>query len=67
MEVNFAEDDEGPQHFKNIHSTEAFYFTLSMVAGNQLDNENDTLVFLDEMQTYSQYLTMLKFFRQERR
>lgn len=67
VEVNFAEDDEGPQHFKNIHSTEAFYFTLSMVAGNQLDNENDTLVFLDEMQTYPQYLTMLKFFRQERR
>ena len=67
VEVNFAEDDEGPQHFKNIHSTEAFYFTLSMVAGNQLGNFDDTLVFLDEIQTYPQYLTMLKFFRQERR
>ena len=42
VEVNFAEDDEGPQHFKNIHSTEAFYFTLSMVAGNQLGNFDDT-------------------------
>lgn len=67
VEVNFAEDNEGPQHFKNIHSTEAFYFTLSMVAGNQLGNEDDTLVFLDEIQVYSQYLTMLKFFRQEHR
>lgn len=67
VEVNFAEDDEGPQHFKNIHSTEAFYFNLSMVAGNQLGNADDTLVFLDEIQTYPQYLTMLKFFRQERR
>ena len=67
VEVNFAEDDEGPQHFKNIHSTEAFYFTLSMVAGNQLGHFDDTLVFLDEIQTYPQYLTMLKFFRQERR
>ena len=67
VEVNFAEDDEGPQHFKNIHSTEAFYFNLSMVAGNQLGNADDTLVFLDEIQTYPQYLTMLKFFRQEHR
>lgn len=67
VEVNFAEDDEGPQHFKNIHSTEAFYFTLSMVAGNQLGHFEDTLVFLDEIQTYPQYLTMLKFFRQEHR
>lgn len=66
VEVNFAEDDEGPQHFKNIHSTEAFYFTLSMVAGNQLGHFEDTLVFLDEIQTYPKYLTMLKFFRQER-
>ena len=67
VEVNFAEDDEGSQHFKNIHSTEAFYFTLSMVAGNQLGHFDDTLIFLDEIQTYPQYLTMLKFFRQERR
>lgn len=67
VEVNFAEDEEGTQHFKNIHSTEAFYFTLSMVAGNRLGNFDDTLVFLDEIQTYPQYLTMLKFFRQERR
>ena len=67
VEVNFAEDEEGPQHFKNIHSTEAFYFTLSMVAGDRLGNADDTLVFLDEIQVYPQYLTMLKFFRQERR
>ena len=67
VEVNFAEDDEGAQHFKNIHSTEEFYFTLSMVAGNQLGHFDDTLIFLDEIQTYRQYLTMLKFFRQERR
>ena len=67
VEVNFAEDIEGPQHFKNIHSTEAFYFNLSMVAGNQLGNADDTLVFLDEIQVYPQFLTMLKFFRQEKR
>lgn len=67
VEVNFVEDDEGSQLFKNIHTTEEFYLTLSMVAGNNLDKVENTLIFLDEIQHYPQYLTMLKFFRQEHR
>lgn len=67
VEVNFVEDDEGARLFKNIHTTEEFYLTLSMVAGKNLDNPDNTLVFLDEIQHYPQYLTMLKFFRQESR
>ena len=67
VEINFAEDDEGPRLFKNIHSTKDFYFTVSMIAGEKLDTYEDTLIFLDEIQHYPQYLTMLKFFRQERR
>lgn len=67
VEVNFVEDDEGSQLFKHIHTTEEFYLTLSMIAGKNLDQIDNTLVFLDEVQHYPQYLTMLKFFRQERR
>lgn len=67
VEVNFVEDDEGPRLFKNIHTTEEFYLTLSMIAGKKLDREDNTLIFLDEIQHYPQYLTMLKFFRQEHR
>lgn len=67
IEVNFAEDDEGPQLFKNLHTTEEFYFALSSVAGAEMQSYEDTLVFLDEIQHYPQYLTLLKFFRQERR
>ena len=67
VEINFVEDDEGQQLFKRIHSTEEFYLTLSMVAGDRLGTKDDTLVFLDEIQHYPQYLTMLKFFRQEGR
>ena len=33
VEINFVEDDEGQQLFKNIHKKEDFYLTLSMVAG----------------------------------
>ena len=65
VEINFVEDDEGEQLFKHIHRKEDFYLTLSMVAGNKLSNRNDTLVFLDEIQHYPQYLTMLKFLRED--
>ena len=65
IEINFVEDDEGDQLFKNIHKKEDFYFTLSMVAGDRLGDRNDTLVFLDEIQHYPQYLTMLKFLRED--
>ena len=67
VEINFVEDDEGDQLFKNIHKKEDFYLTLSMVAGDRLGDRNDTLVFLDEIQHYPQYLTMLKFFREDGR
>ena len=67
VEVNFVEDDEGPQLFKNIHSISDFYFALSSVAGSQLNDYSDTLIFLDEIQHYPQYLTLLKFFRQDHR
>lgn len=67
VEINFAEDDEGNQIFKNIKTTNDFYLNLSMVAGRRLDNFDNTLVFIDEIQQYPQYLTMLKFLRQEHR
>ena len=67
VEINFVEDDEGEQLFKNIHKKEDFYLTLSMVAGDKLSNRDDTLVFLDEIQHYPQYLTMLKFLRDDNR
>lgn len=67
IELNFVEDDEHEQLFKNIHSAEDFYLTLSMVAGARLGDASDTLIFLDEIQHYPQFLTLLKFFRQDNR
>lgn len=67
VELNFVADDEGDRLFKQIRTTEDFYFVLSMYAGKGLGNYDDTLIFLDEIQAYPQYLTMLKFFRQDRR
>ena len=67
VEINFVEDDEGEKIFKNVHTTEEFYLKLSMVAGTRLDSYENTLVFIDEIQHYPQFLTMLKFLREEHR
>ena len=67
VEINFVEDDAGDKIFKNVRTTEEFYLNLSMVAGSKLDRYENTLVFIDEIQHYSQFLTMLKFLRQEHR
>ena len=65
VEVNFAKDDETEGLFRNIRRLDEFYMTLSMVAGGKLGDRSDTLIFLDEIQHYPQYLTLLKFLREE--
>ena len=67
VEINFVADDEGDKIFRNVRTTEEFYLKLSMVAGSKLDKYENTLVFIDEIQHYSQFLTMLKFLREEHR
>lgn len=67
VEINFVEDAGGNALFSNVRTTEDFYFVLSSVAGNSLGGAGDTLVFIDEIQQYPQFMTMLKFLRQEGR
>lgn len=67
VEINFVVDDEGDKIFKNVHTTEEFYLKLSMVAGTKLDRYDNTLVFIDEIQQYPHFLTMVKFLREEHR
>ena len=64
IEINFIEDDEGAQIFKNVHNTEDFYLHLSMYAGDKLGSYEDTLIFIDEIQQYPQFLTLLKFLKE---
>ena len=67
VEVNFAKDDETERMFRDIRGLDEFYMALSMVSGGKLGDRSDTLVFLDEIQHYPQFLTMLKFLREEGR
>ena len=67
IEVNFVEDYLGSRLFEKINNKDDFYFQLSMIAGDRIGAKNDTLVFLDEIQQYPQFLTMLKFLKQDDR
>ena len=65
IEINLVEDADGRRIFSNVKTTDDFYFALGIVAGKQLGDQKDTIIFLDEIQQYPHLLTMLKFLRQE--
>jgi len=67
VEINLIEDADGAALFRDVKTTDDFYFALGIVAGDRIGDASDTLVFLDEIQQYPHLLTMLKFLRQEGR
>lgn len=67
VEINLKEDKEGDQVFAGVHSTNDLYMRLSNYYSNPLGDKTDTLVFLDEIQSYPHLMTMLKFLNQESR
>lgn len=67
VEINLKEDKEGDKVFEGVRSTNDLYMRLSNYYSKPLGNKSDTLVFLDEIQSYPHLLTMLKFLNQESR
>lgn len=67
IEINFVEDSISDRIFANINSKEDFYLQLSMFAGNKMGNKDNTIIFIDEIQEYPQFLTLLKFLKQDDR
>ena len=67
IEINLKEDKENLGVFANVKSTSDFYMQLGAIAGNRLGAKEDTLIFLDEIQSYPHLMTMLKFLNQEAR
>ena len=65
VEINLKEDKEGEQVFASVHTTNDLYMRLSNYYSEPLGDKSDTLVFLDEIQSYSHLMTMLKFLNQE--
>lgn len=67
VEINLKADQEGDGIFAMVKSKEDFYLQLGAIAGNNLGNKEDTLVFLDEIQSYPHLMTMLKFLNEDGR
>ncbi len=67
VEINLKEDQEGAGIFASVRSTPDFYLQLGAIAGGKLGKKEDTLVFLDEIQSYPHLMTLLKFLNQEQR
>ena len=65
IEINFAEDRFQSKTFEKVSSVQDFYMKLSSVAGERMNEKNDTIIFLDEIQEYPQFLTLLKFLNQD--
>ena len=67
VEINLKEDYEGDKVFADVHTTNDLYMRLSNYCPEPLGDKTDTLVFLDEIQSYPHLMTMLKFLNQESR
>ena len=67
VEINLKEDKEGERVFADVHSTTDLYMRLTNYYPEPLGDKSDTMIFLDEIQSYPHLLTMLKFLNQEGR
>lgn len=67
VEINLKEDKEGEQVFADVRTTSDLYMRLSNYYPEPLGDKSDTLIFLDEIQSYPHLMTMLKFLNQESR
>lgn len=67
IEINFEKDKQGDRLFANVNTVEDFYIALSAIAGNKLKEKSKTLIFIDEIQAYGQFLTLVKFLKEDGR
>ena len=65
VEINLKADQEGEGIFATVKSKDDFYLQLGAIAGDNLGDKDDTLIFLDEIQSYPHLMTMLKFLNED--
>lgn len=67
IQINFDEDNKNDRLFKSVKSVDDFYIQLSAKYGGKIDKLDNTIIFLDEIQVYPQYFSLLKQFHLDRR
>ncbi len=61
IEIDMIEDFLGEKLFENVRTVEDFYLKVSIHYGDKMKEKENTLIFIDEIQTYPHLLTLLKF------
>ena len=67
IEIDLKEDKESRRIFATVNNPDDFYLQLGAIAGNKLGDKSNTLVFLDEIQSYPHMMTLLKFLNRDGR
>lgn len=67
IEINMEEDKLGKRIFANSRTTSDFYIAMSLIGGDKMKEKENTLVFIDEIQSYDHLLTLVKFLIQDDR
>ncbi len=65
IEIDLKSDFEGDAQFANVKTTKAFYLLIGSLYGDKLNSNDDTIIFLDEIQFYPHLITMLKDLKKE--
>lgn len=65
IEINLKDDFDGEKKYEKVNSVVSFYLQLSADYGNKLGNIEDTIIFLDEIQTYPHLISLLKGLKQD--
>ena len=67
IEINMEADKLGDRVFAEAKTVKDFYFALSIVAGDRMKDRENTLVFIDEIQSYDHLLSLVKFLMEDGR
>ena len=67
IELNMTDDFLGEKRFKDVKTIDDFYLQVSISNGDKLGNKSDTIIFIDEIQIYSELLTLLKVLLKDNR
>ncbi len=67
VEINMQDDFDGDKIFENVRTTNEFYLQIGALYGNNINDINDTIIFIDEIQVYPQLLSLLKPLKQDKR
>ena len=65
IEINMLEDSLKNRYFSNVRTVDDFYLQVSMIAGEKMENKDNTIIFIDEIQAYPHLLTLLKFLKRD--